>query len=79
MRTNRSILEVKRSVQKLNNTRLLWSAAALIVGVIALGYFVFRTPDTDVTASSAWLLWLLILLCPLMHLFMHRGYGRRDT
>jgi hypothetical protein len=25
---------------------------------------------------GGWLPWLVLLLCPLIHLFMHRGHGR---
>jgi len=47
----------------------------LIVFIGIASYFLWTEHRAHVVAFSAWLPWLLILLCPLMHLFMHHGHG----
>ncbi|MFZ5481148.1 MAG: DUF2933 domain-containing protein [Myxococcota bacterium] len=50
--------------------RLPSVCAAIFVGVVA---FYLLTEHTQHTLGA--LPYLLFLLCPLMHLFMHRGHG----
>lgn len=47
----------------------IWTA-----GAVALGYLIAEHRPH----LLGWIPYLIILACPLMHLFMHRGHGRRD-
>ncbi len=50
-------------------------------GIIALGFLVFGgyfLITEHAAHTIAWLPWLIILVCPLMHLFMHGGHGGHD-
>lgn len=53
-------------------TRSFWAKAGLaILGILAL-VLIARSGEL-----SGWLPFLLLLACPLMHRFMHRGHGHR--
>jgi len=45
-------------------------AAIVLIGIAA--YYLLAEHQAHVFAS---LPWLILLLCPLMHVFMHRGHG----
>jgi hypothetical protein len=46
----------------------------LTLGIVALAaFFVLRNYSDQM---AGWLPYLIFLLCPLMHLFMHRSHGR---
>ena len=48
------------------------------VGIVCLGFLViggFLLLTEHTARVFGMLLWLLILACPLMHLFMHHGHG----
>lgn len=49
----------------------LRGAMILTIGIIVLTYLAL----TDVSFSFRWLLYGVLLLCPLLHVFMHRGHG----
>jgi hypothetical protein len=46
-----------------------WAAIVLIVGA---GYLLLAEHQAHVIAG---LPWLILLACPLIHVFMHRGHG----
>ena len=51
------------------NTRTNW----VLIGFLAIvGYFLFMEHRAH---FLEFLPWLLLLACPLMHIFMHRGHG----
>lgn len=50
---------------------LAWQGAAIMVALI-IGFFVLREHWGHV---FGFLPYLLLLACPLMHLFMHHGHG----
>lgn len=39
------------------------------------GYFLWSAHRVHIMQFGSWLPWLLIALCPLMHIFMHHGHG----
>ncbi len=49
-----------------------WSVLGLVVLLAATVFIEY--PDLRARLSSSWP-WLILLLCPLMHIFMHRGHG----
>ena len=52
---------------------------ALIGFLVIAGYFLVTEHRAHVAAAIPYLAWLLLLACPLMHMFMHGGHGaRRD-
>lgn len=51
---------------------LAWKGAAIMVAVI-VGFYVLREHWEHVLG---YLPYLLLLACPLMHLFMHHGHGQ---
>lgn len=51
------------------NTPLGWSCT---LALAALGIYLFASHSGHITAA---LPYLLLLACPLMHLFMHGGHG----
>lgn len=50
-----------------------YSIGLLVIGAVA-GYFLLTEHLAHVAGA---LPFLLVLACPLMHLFMHRGHGHR--
>lgn len=59
------------TIQRRFNTRVLWLLGACVLSVIG-GVLLW----TDHRAQVVGVLpYLLLALCPLMHLFMHRGRG----
>ena len=64
--------------RKFGNRWLMWCCVALIAFALSAGFFIYRTPGEEESSASGWLPWLVLALCPLMHLFMHRGHGHRS-
>lgn len=55
--------------------RFFWTtpnglAAIVLIGIV--GYYLLTEHRAHVFAA---LPWLILLLCPLLHVFMHRGHG----
>ena len=48
-------------------------AGLAMIGFLAIGAFLLFTEHRAHTLGA--LLWLVVLACPLMHFFMHRGHG----
>jgi hypothetical protein len=48
------------------------NGVAAIALIAAVGYFLLTEHRAHTIAA---LPWLILLLCPLMHVFMHRGHG----
>ena len=55
--------------EAINRRRVRWALGVLLV---IAAYFLLTEHRAHVIAA---LPWLLLLACPLMHLFMHRGHG----
>lgn len=57
--------------------QLLFSRSGLaLVGFLAVaGYFLWSEHEAHIMALVPYLPWLLLLACPLLHLFMHHGHG----
>ena len=52
----------------------------VLVGFLAIaGYFLWTEHEAHVKAAIPYLPFLLLLACPLMHLFMHHGHGGHGT
>jgi len=51
---------------------------ALLVFLAIAGYFLWTEHQAHVSAAVPYLPWLLLLACPLLHLFMHGGHGGHD-
>lgn len=48
----------------------------VFVGFLAIGgYFLIREHSAHVSMALPYLPYLLLLACPLLHLFLHRGHG----
>jgi hypothetical protein len=48
----------------------------VLVAFLAIaGYFLWTEHRAHVIGALSWLPWLLLLACPLLHVFMHRGHG----
>lgn len=48
----------------------------VLVGFLAIaGYFLWNEHRAHIPPIGSWLPWLLLALCPLMHIFMHHGHG----
>jgi len=53
----------------------IWACGGIFIAIA--GYFLFTEHRAHLFAA---LPWLLILACPLMHIFMHHGHGdHQDT
>jgi len=51
---------------------LTWPQATLIVFLLVAGFFLLAEHKAQVLGL---LPYLILLLCPLMHIFMHKGHG----
>lgn len=51
-----------------------WGVGFLVLAAVA-GYFLWAEHEAHVKLAIPYLPFLLLLACPLMHLFMHRGHG----
>ncbi|WP_262031618.1 DUF2933 domain-containing protein [Microvirga sp. Mcv34] len=66
---NRSLPPSRNWRATLVGTPLGWAVTLVLA---ALGIYLFATHTGHILAA---LPYLLLLACPLMHLFMHRGHG----
>lgn len=64
--------------RKLGRAWAVWCGLALVAFTLSAAYFIYRTPDEGGAGFSGWLPWLIVALCPLMHLFMHKGHVGRS-
>lgn len=51
-----------------------WLVRLLMIALIAVGAY-YLIAEHGAHVLSAWPLLLILLLCPLIHLFMHGGHG----
>jgi hypothetical protein len=59
--------------------RLFSKQGLVLAGFLAVaGYFLWSEHEAHVKLAVPYLSYLLLLLCPLMHLFMHGGHGGHD-
>lgn len=50
-----------------------------LLGFLAVaGYFLWTEHEAHVKTVVPYLPWLLVLACPLLHLFMHGGHGGHE-
>lgn len=58
-------------------TRWPWSRSGIVLaGFLTVGgYFLWAEHEAHVLLAASYWPWLLLALCPLMHLFMHHGHG----
>ena len=55
-----------------NRQRSIWKNPLVIVCLLIVGYWLFTYHSQHLLG---WLPYLILLLCPLMHIFMHGGHG----
>jgi len=55
---------------------LTWPQATLIVFLAVAGFFLWTEHRAHL---MGYLPFLIFLLCPLMHIFMHKGHGKHDS
>jgi hypothetical protein len=48
---------------------------ALVIFLAIAGYFLVTEHSAHLALAIPYLPWLLLLACPLMHMFMHHGHG----
>ena len=51
------------------------SGLVLLGFLVIAGYFLWSEHEAHVMAAIPYLPFLLLLACPLMHIFMHHGHG----
>ncbi len=74
------IPKLKPSKQTFSLRALMTRHWLIFAGFAAIGgYFLWAEHRAHVLAFGSWLPWLLIALCPLMHLFMHHGHGDKSN
>lgn len=57
---------------KVNVEKSIWKNPLVIVCLVAVGYWVFTYHAEH---ALGYLPYAILLLCPLMHIFMHGGHG----
>ena len=57
-----------------HNSRRRWSAWTMCIALVALGSIVIFLLIGHRPSTFGWLIYVIALACPLMHLFMHRGH-----
>lgn len=53
------------------------SLPAILLAVLVMlgGYFLWTEHEAHVVLAASYWPWLLLALCPLLHIFMHGGHG----
>ena len=64
-------MNTERSNQT-NSQKIIWKNPLVIACLLAVGYWLFTYHSQHLLG---WLPYLILLLCPLMHIFMHGGHG----
>jgi hypothetical protein len=55
-------------------------ANIVLIGFLVLGgFYLIAEHRAHLWLALPWLPWLLLLACPLMHIFMHGGHGGNDN
>ena len=55
------------------------AANIVLIGFLAIGgYFLVTEHRAHIATAIPYLPFLLLLACPLMHIFMHGGHGKHD-
>jgi hypothetical protein len=49
-----------------------WKNPLVLICIVALGYWIYTY---HLEHAMGFLPYLILLLCPLMHIFMHKGHG----
>lgn len=65
---------IKKISQWLSNLTVSRLALLLVIGIV--GYLVWTEHEAHIVSA---LPYLVFLLCPLMHIFMHRNHGSRSN
>ena len=47
----------------------------LVIFLVIAGYFLWTEHRAHLIGTLSWLPWLLVLACPLLHVFMHGSHG----
>ena len=55
---------------------LTWPQATLVVFLAVAGFFLLAEHKAHVLG---YLPFVILLLCPLMHIFMHKGHGKHGS
>ncbi len=55
-----------------STSKSMWKNPLVIVCVVAIGYWIY---NYHLEHALGWLPYIILLLCPLMHIFMHGGHG----
>lgn len=57
--------------------RWSWSRHGIVLGAFLAvgGYFLWVEHEAHVVLAASYWPWLLLALCPLLHMFMHGGHG----
>jgi hypothetical protein len=63
---------MSQNLRKLNSQKSIWKNPLVIVCLAAVAYWLFTYHSQHLLG---WLPYLIILLCPLMHIFMHGGHS----
>ena len=56
--------------------RGFWATSNGLAAIVLIGAVVYFLLTEHRAHTIAALPWIILLLCPLMHVFMHRGHGR---
>ena len=57
---------------KTNEVKNFWKNPIVLICIFAVGYWVYTY---HLEHALGFLPYSILLLCPLMHIFMHRGHG----
>lgn len=62
---------MNQTIRKVNSQKSIWKNPLMIVCLVAVGYWLFTYHNQHLLG---WLPYIILLLCPLMHIFMHGGH-----